>query len=82
MYIARPFALNHSRQRSFESISEAAEYLENETDPEYIMRVEDWIAIGKIVEVDEAGNEAIPRVFSVVNAQQVIEKSFDIDSIL
>ena len=80
MYIARPFALNHSRQQSFDTILGAAEYLANETG--YDLGVEDWIALGKILEMDIEGNTIIPTSFTVVKKQQLVQKTFDINSLL
>jgi len=80
MYVARPFALNNSRQKNFESIEDACRYLAEET--EHDLHPEDWIALGKILEVKSDGSCVTPKVFSVVKKQQVVKKKFDIDSLL
>lgn len=78
MYAAKPFALNCSRQRSFSTVEEASEYLFHETG--YEMAPEDWIYLGKLVEVDEDGSERMPESIFVAKKQRMVK--IDLNSLL
>ena len=78
MYAARPFALNLSRQMLFETVEDASEYLFHETG--YDMSPEDWIYLGKLVEVNDTGTERMPESIFVAKKQRFVK--IDMSSLL
>lgn len=78
MYKAKPFALNESRQKTFDTIEDACAYLADET--EHDLSPEDWILLGKIVKVNSDGIEFMPKSFFVAKKQQTV--NIDMNALL
>ena len=82
MLLAKPKLTNTLDSKQFETFAECQEYLETYTDTS--MPLVDWIAIGKILQVNEDGSTSFPEYFypktiKVKGVKQTVMTKFDIE---
>jgi len=82
MLLAKPKVMNLMFSKEFETFEQCKEYLEQFTGEE--MSIKEWIAIGKILQVNEDGSTSFPEYFypktiKVKGVKQTVMAKFDIE---
>jgi len=80
MFIAKPNDMNFSNSQKFTSMFEAQSYLENTTGVN--MPMDEWIILGKILEVNPYGDNVMPEFYPKVRKGNIVMERVDIDSFL
>jgi len=80
MFLAKPYFKNTLKSKTFDSMQECRQYL-NEF-AEMNLSIEDWIASGKLLEIDEYGDTFYPEQFPVIVKGQTVMRKFDFDALL
>ena len=81
-YLAKPSVSNSQNSKMFESMFKACDYLNEVTGVEPKMKVDEWIVLGKILEVGAGGKTSVPQYFPKVVKGQIKMKRLDMDSFL
>jgi hypothetical protein len=81
-FLAKPNAVNLQNSMMFESMFKACEYLNEVTGVEPKMKVDEWIVLGKLFEVDARGETSVPKYFPKVVKGQIKMQKLDMDSFL
>jgi len=63
MFLAKPNSFNSKDQQTFKSMFEASDYLNSYADTEVRLDVDEWIAIGKLLEIAPDGSPRTPGYF-------------------
>lgn len=81
-FLAKPNISNMKDSMLFESMFKACEYLNQVTDVEPKMQIDEWIVLGKLMEVDGRGNTSVPKYYPKVVKGEIKMKKLDIDAFL
>jgi hypothetical protein len=81
-FIAKPFTANLQDSMLFESMFKACEYLNEVTGVEPKMKVDEWIVLGKLLEVDTRGETSMPKYFPKLVKGEIKMQKLDMDSFL
>jgi len=81
-FLAKPYAANLQDSMLFESMLNACEYLNEVTGVEPKMKVDEWIVLGKLLEVDARGETSVPQYFPKVVKGEIKMQKLDMDSFL
>lgn len=81
-FLAKPNDANMSNSMMFESMPAACEYLNEFTGVEPKMKVDEWIVLGKILEVTESGQTKMPDFYPKMVKGKIVMERVDIDSFL
>jgi hypothetical protein len=84
MYLAKPNNKNLTNSRQFATMLEAMEYLNEFTASEdtVAMPIDEWIVIGKLLQVNEDGTMTMPTEYPKKVKGQIKMVRLDIDSYL
>jgi hypothetical protein len=84
MYLAKPNAKNLTGSKTFATMIEAMEYLNETTssDDTFAMPVDEWIMIGKLLQVNEDGTLTMPTEYPKKVKGQIKMVRLDIDNYL
>jgi hypothetical protein len=84
MYLAKPNNKNLTNSRQFATMIEAMEYLNEFTASEdtVAMPIDEWIVIGKLLQVNEDGTMTMPTEYPKKVKGQIKMVRLDIDSYL
>lgn len=80
MFVAKPNDMNFSNSQKFTDMFEAQAYLEKVTGVN--MPMDEWIILGKILEVNPYGDNVMPEFYPKVRKGQVVMERVDIESFL
>lgn len=81
-FLAKPNANNLQDSMIFESMFNACEYLNKVTGVEPKMKIDEWIVLGKLLEVDARGETSMPQYFPKVVKGEIKMKRLDMKSFL
>ena len=81
-FLAKPNASNLQNSMIFESMFNACEYLNEVTGVEPKMKIDEWIVLGKLLEVDARGETSMPQYFPKVVKGEMKMQKLDMDSFL
>jgi len=81
-FLAKPNASNLQNSMIFESMFNACEYLNEVTGVEPKMKIDEWIILGKLLEVDARGETSMPQYFPKVVKGEMKMQKLDMDSFL
>jgi hypothetical protein len=76
-YLAKPNTMNSFGAKPFRSLFEARDYLNEVTETEIKIPVDEWIALGKIVEVKDNGETKIPEYYPKIRKGEMIMIKFN-----
>jgi hypothetical protein len=84
MYLAKPNTKNLTNSKEFVTMIEAMEYLNEVTASEdtVAMPIDEWIMVGKLLQVDENGTLTMPTEYPKKVKGQIKMVKLDIDSYL
>lgn len=84
MYLAKPNAKNLTGSKQFATMLEAMEYLNEATasDDTVAMPADEWILIGKLLQVNDDGTMTMPTEYPKKVKGQMKMVKFDIDKYL
>jgi hypothetical protein len=80
MFMAKPNDMNFSNSQKFIDMFEAQAYLEQITGVN--MPMDEWIILGKILEVNSHGEHIMPEFYPKVRKGQIVMEKIDIESFL
>jgi hypothetical protein len=80
MFIAKPNDMNFSNSQKFADMFEAQSYLEQVTGVN--MPMDEWIILGKILEVNPYGDNVMPEFYPKVRKGNIVMERVDIESFL
>lgn len=80
MFIAKPNDMNFSNSQKFTDMFEAQSYLEHMTGVN--MPMDEWIILGKILEVNPYGDNVMPEFYPKVRKGNIVMERVDIESFL
>ena len=80
MFVAKPNDMNFSNSQKFADMFEAQAYLEKVTGVNIPM--DEWIILGKILEVNPYGDNVMPEFYPKVRKGQIVMERVDIESFL
>jgi hypothetical protein len=80
MFIAKPNDMNFSNSQKFADMFAAQSYLEQVTGVN--MPMDEWIILGKILEVSPSGDNVMPEFYPKVRKGQIVMERVDIESFL
>lgn len=63
MFLAKPNSFNSKDQKTFKSMFDASDYLNAYGETEVKLDVDEWIAIGKLLEIAPNGSLSTPKYF-------------------
>jgi hypothetical protein len=81
-YLAKPALNNTQNSKMFDTMFKACDYLNEVTCVEPKMKIDEWIILGKILEVDTCGKTSVPQYFPKVVKGQIKMKRLDMDTFL
>ena len=81
-FLAKPNVANLQDSMLFESMFKACEYLNEVTGVEPKMKVDEWIVLGKLLEVDARGETSTPQYFPKVVKGEIKMQKLDMASFL
>lgn len=81
-FLAKPNLSNLQNSMRFESMFKACEYLNEATGVEPKMKIDEWIVLGKLLEVDSMGNTKAPKYFPKVVKGEIKMEKVDVESFL
>jgi len=84
MYLAKPNTKNLTNSKEFVTMIEAMEYLNEVTasDDTVAMPIDEWIMVGKLLQVNENGTLTMPTEYPKKVKGQIKMVKLDIDSYL
>ena len=84
MYLAKPNTKNLTNSKEFGTMLEAMEYLNEVTasDDTVAMPIDEWIMVGKLLQVSEDGTLTMPTEYPKKVKGQIKMVKLDIDSYL
>lgn len=84
MYLAKPNTKNLTNSKEFVTMIEAMEYLNEVTasDDTVAMPIDEWIMVGKLLQVSEDGTLTMPTEYPKKVKGQIKMVKLDIDSYL
>lgn len=81
-FVAKPYTANMQNSMVFKSMFNACEYLNEVTGVEPKMKVDEWIILGKLLEVNACGETSMPKYFPKVVKGEIQMQKLDTDSFL
>lgn len=76
-YLAKPNALNSFNSKVFSDLFEARDYLNEITQVEINIPVDEWIVLNKLFEIDSNGELITPSKFPKIKKGKLIWVKFD-----
>lgn len=80
MFIAKPNDINFSNSKEFSSMFDAQAYLEGYTGVN--MPMDEWIILGKILEVTPNGAADTPKFYPKIRKGNIVMERVDFESFL